>query len=85
METPTAYVEIHTIKLCRNDTELLEGYAWDTDTLTFQAFEDAKARYSVSFEQSNYLIDLFSNSDELVDTFPIAELGYRSLTKIQKR
>ncbi len=73
---PTAYVAVHKIAPCRNDTALLEGYAWDTDPLTFRAFEDARRRFEVPFEQASYLVDLFSDPNELVDTFPMAELEY---------
>jgi hypothetical protein len=31
---PTALVTVHRIKPCRNDTEFVTGYAWDTDALT---------------------------------------------------
>jgi hypothetical protein len=35
----------------------------------------------VPFDRADYLVDLFAEPGELVDTFPIAELGYRALTK----
>ena len=77
---PTAFVAIHRITPCRNDTELVTGYAWDTDALTYQAFHEARARFAVPFANADYLVDLYAAPEELEDTFPIAELGYRTLT-----
>ncbi len=78
---PTAYVEIHKIAPCRNDTSFVDGYAWDTDALTVYAYEDAKRRFEVPFEQAAYLVDFFSEAYELVDTFPMTEIGFRTLIK----
>jgi len=81
MTTPTAYVQIERITRDRQDTGFVDGYAWDTDKLTGQAYRDAKERFSVPFECADYLVDLFSEPGELVDTFAMAELGYRTLTR----
>jgi hypothetical protein len=78
---PAAYGEIHKIAPDRNDTAFVSGYAWDTDPLTFQAYTDAKQRFEVPFESADYLVDLWSDPDEHADTFPMAELGYRTLTQ----
>jgi hypothetical protein len=80
MTTPTAYVQIERIPRDRQDTVFVDGYAWDTDKLTRQAYRDTKTRFSVPFEHADYLVDLFSEPGELVDTFPMAELGYRTVT-----
>ncbi len=77
---PTAYVSIERIKPCRNETAFMTGFAWDTDTLTRKAFREARDRFAVPFTIADYLVDLYADSGELEDTFPIAELGYRSLT-----
>ena len=84
MSTPTAYVQIEKIGADRNSTEFFDGYAWDTDALTYRAYEDARARFTVPFEHADYLVDLYVDPDEMVDTFPMAELGYRSLTRPSK-
>jgi hypothetical protein len=84
MSKPTAYVQIEKIGADRNSTKFIDGYAWDTDALTHKAYLDARERFAVAFEQADYLVDLYSESGEMVDTFPMAELGYRSLTRLSK-
>ena len=84
MYTPTAYVQIEKIGADRNSTEFVDGYAWDTDALTYRAYREAKARFAVPFDHADYLVDLFAEVGENVDTFPMAELGYRSLTRPSK-
>jgi hypothetical protein len=81
MTTPTAYVQIEKITPDRQNTLFVDGYAWDTDTLTRRAYHEAKRRFSVPFDHADYLVDLFGEPGERVDTFPMAELGYRTLTK----
>ncbi|NCC53253.1 MAG: hypothetical protein EOM20_18855, partial [Spartobacteria bacterium] len=50
---PTAFVTIHRIRPCRNDTELVTGYAWNTDALTRQAFREARERFEVPFAHAD--------------------------------
>lgn len=85
MSQPTAYIEIEKITSDRQEAVFFEGYAWDTDKETYHAFNDAKARLAVKFEQAEYLVDLYSDPNELIETFPLSELGYRSLTRPEKR
>jgi hypothetical protein len=76
---PTPFVAVHRIKSCRNDTAFVTGYAWDSDAMTYRAFREARERFAVPFAVADYLVDLYAVPEELEDTFPIAELGYRSL------
>jgi hypothetical protein len=76
---PTVFVTVHRIKPCRNDTEFVSGYAWDTDAFAYRAFREARERFAVPFAVADYLVDLYAGPEELEDTFPIAELGYRTL------
>lgn len=77
--TATAFVKVLRIQPCRNDTVFVEGYAWDTDKETFDTFYDAQQRYEVPFEQAAYLIDLYKEENECVETFPISESNYLAL------
>jgi hypothetical protein len=81
MTVPTAYVQIERITRNRRETMFVGGYAWDTDELTRLAYRDARRRFSVPLEHADYLVDLFSEPGEMVDTFPMVELGYRTLTR----
>ena len=78
---PTAFVQIE--KIVERDgfktTEFFDGYAWDTDAQTIHAFRSAETKHEVPFEHAAYLVDLYEKEGELLDTFPMAELGYRSL------
>ena len=73
----TAFVRIE--KIIGDETKFIDGYAWDTDKLTRFAYQRAKQKYEVPFEQAAYLVDLYEKENEMLDTFPLAELGYRSL------
>jgi len=79
-----AYVQIEKMTPDRTMTEYVTGYMWSTDEVTFKAYEDAKCRFEVPFEIADYLVDLFSEQCNMIDTFPMAELGYRTLTKQPK-
>ena len=85
MTEPTAYVEIEKIIEKRQEAVFHEGYAWETDEETYYAFYDAKKRFEVGFEIADYIIDLYAEVGEMVDTFPITEFGYRSLKGQGKR
>lgn len=80
---PTAFVQIEKIVerdgFKTTDDENAEGFAWDTDELTRYAYRRAKEKHAVEFSQADYLVDLYEDETELLDTFPMAELGYRSL------
>ncbi len=45
---PTAFIQIE--KIVGDETEFLEGYAWDTDPLTRYAYRRAKQKHAVDFE-----------------------------------
>ncbi len=81
MTRPTAYIEINKLHSDRSEDTFYEGYAWDTDAETRLAFYQAKARFEVPFEHAAYLVDLYQDQHEMIETFPMAELGYRTLTK----
>lgn len=81
MTGPTAYVTVEKLIDDRHDVAFVDGYAWDTDPQTFKAYHDAERRFTVPFEHADYLVNLYSEPGEMVDTFPMAELGYRTLTK----
>ena len=76
---PTAFVQIEKLIDNRTDTEFADGYAWNTDELTRYAYDRAKEKHAVDFEQADYLVDFYKDENEQVDTFPMAELGYLSL------
>ncbi len=48
---------------------------------TRKAYYDAKKRLEVPFGSAAYLVDLYSFTDEMLDTFPLSEEGYRSLPR----
>ncbi len=75
---PTAFVQIERITKNRLDTVFVDGYAWDTDLETYNAFKNAR-RLAIPFEQADYLLDLYSQPNEQLETICITELGYRTL------
>ncbi len=76
------FVEVERITGDRQEAVFHEGFMWDSDFLTRRAYQRAKERYAVSFEQAAYLIDLYEDDHEMVDTFPISESGYKTLKAV---
>lgn len=75
------YVQIEKITADRTEAEFFEGYMWDTARDTRKAYTEAKKRHAVPFEEAAYLVDLYSFTDEIVDTFPLSEEGYCALSR----
>lgn len=61
----TAFVRIE--KIAAEETDFVDGYAWDTDALTRHAYDSAKRRHAVPFGHAAYLVDLYEKQDELID------------------
>ena len=72
-------------KIAGNGTEFFEGYMWDTPSDTLSAFRQAKEKFAVPFETASYLVDLYEDENEMMDTFPISELNYRLMVEAAKK
>lgn len=72
------YVQIEKISADRNETTFFQGYMWDYEQETLRAYNRAKRLYSMPFAEADYLVDLYDNDDDLLDTFPMSDAGYQS-------
>ncbi len=75
-----AYIHIEKIDHAQHVSVYQEEHEGRSSEETYAMFHHAKARFEVDFEHADYHVDLYSSTDDMLDTFSLAELGYRSLT-----
>lgn len=74
------YVEIH--KIIGQETKFHEGYEWTTPEITHRAFNEAKQAFEVPFEEAAYLVDLYDNNGDNLETFPLSTQGYLQMVEV---
>ena len=78
--TAPVSVSIERILPCRQRSQFIDGFYYESEEATYLTYADARTRMEVVFEHADYLMDLYI-LDERQDTFYLSELGYRSLIR----
>lgn len=78
----SAYMEMIYIDSKNQARKTRVGAEFDTDHLTFVAFQSTK-RLAVPMETAQFILDYYDPNGDLVDSVPLSAAGFRFITKTE--